>query len=55
MGKFNNELKESEMRYFNLINSILDILVELNLDLTITYINPQVYSLLGYSSEEIIV
>ena len=54
MGKFNNELKESEMRYFNLINSILDILVELNLDLTITYINPQVYSLLGYSSEEII-
>ncbi|MFX1571539.1 MAG: PAS domain S-box protein [Promethearchaeota archaeon] len=54
MSKFNNELKESETKYLNLINNILDILVELNLDLTITYINSQVYDLLGYSSEELI-
>jgi len=54
MSKFNNELKESEKRYLNLLNSILDILVEINLDLAITYINPQVYGLLGYSSEDLI-
>ena len=54
MSKFNNELKESETRYLNLINNILDILVEINLDLAITYINPQVNSLLGYSSKELI-
>jgi len=54
MSKFNNELKEPEMGYFNLINSILDVLIEFSLDLTITYINPQVYKVFGYSSEEII-
>ena len=50
----NSELKESEVRYLNLLNSILDILVEFNSNLIITYINSQVYGLLGYSSEEII-
>ncbi|MFX1312849.1 MAG: PAS domain-containing protein, partial [Promethearchaeota archaeon] len=54
MSKFNNALKESEMRYLNLINSILDLLIEINLDFEITYINPQIYDLLGYSSKELI-
>ena len=53
MSKLIDELKESEMRYFNLINSILDILLELSLDLTITYINTQGFDLLGYTSKEI--
>ncbi|MHA2283161.1 MAG: PAS domain S-box protein [Promethearchaeota archaeon] len=54
MSKFDNDLKTSEKRYFNLINSVLDVLIELNLDLTITYINPQVSEVFGYSSDEII-
>jgi len=54
MSKYNDKLGESEMRYSNLINSILDILIELDENLTIVFINPQVYSLLGYKSEEII-
>jgi PAS domain S-box-containing protein len=54
MSKFENDLKISEKRYFNLINSILDVLLELSLDLTITYINPQVLEVFGYSSDEII-
>jgi len=54
MSKFKNELQVSKTRYLNLINNILDILVELNLDLTIKYINSQVYELLGYSSEELL-
>ena len=54
MSKLHNDVKQSEARYSNLINSILDILIEINLDLTITYVNFQVYDLLGYSSEELI-
>ena len=53
MKRLNNDSNHLEMRYFNLLNSILDMLFELNTDLTITYANNQVYSLLGYSSEEI--
>lgn len=54
MNKFNKGVEESEIRYSNLINSIIDILLELSLDLTIIYINPYVYNLLGYSPEEMI-
>ncbi|MFX0031021.1 MAG: PAS domain S-box protein [Candidatus Hermodarchaeota archaeon] len=54
MSKPIDELNKSEIRCFNLINSILDILLELDLDLTITYINTQCFNLLGYKPEEII-
>ena len=54
MSNIENELETSEKRYFNLINSILDVLIELSLDLTITYINPQVFEVFGYSYDEII-
>ncbi|MFW9882040.1 MAG: PAS domain-containing protein, partial [Candidatus Thorarchaeota archaeon] len=54
MSKFENDPVKPEMRYFNLINSISDILIESNLDLTVTYINPQVYEVFGYSTDEII-
>ncbi|MFX1328430.1 MAG: PAS domain S-box protein [Promethearchaeota archaeon] len=54
MSKLINELKESERRYFNLISSILDLLLELSLDLTIKYINNSCFNLLGYSVEEML-
>ncbi len=54
MSKFKNDLKETEMKYFNLINRILDVIIEFDLDLNIIYINPQVYDISGYSSEELI-
>jgi len=54
MSKFDNETKEPEMGYFNLINSILDVVVELNTDLITTYISRQVHDLFGYSPEELI-
>ncbi|MFX1376745.1 MAG: PAS domain S-box protein [Promethearchaeota archaeon] len=54
MSKLKNDLRRPEMGYFNLINSILDVIIELDLDLTITYINDQVYDVYGYSTEEII-
>ena len=54
MNKSDNKPKEPEMGYFNLINSILDVLIELSLDLTITYINPHVYEVFGYYADELI-
>ena len=54
MSKFENDSKTLEKKYFNLINSILDVVVELDLDLIVNYINPQVYDLFGYIPEEII-
>ena len=54
MSNIEIDLKTAEKKYFNLINSILDIIVELDLDLIILYINPQVYDLFGYTPEDII-
>jgi len=54
MSKFENDSMTTEKKYFDLINSILDVLIELSLDLTITYVNQQVYEIFGYSSDEII-
>jgi PAS domain S-box-containing protein len=54
MSKIENDSKTPEKKYFNLINSILDIVVELDVDLIINYINPQVYNLFGYKPEEVI-
>ncbi|MFX1274207.1 MAG: PAS domain S-box protein [Promethearchaeota archaeon] len=44
----------SENRYEFLINNIQDVIVELDLDKTITYINPKVYNAFGYKQEEVI-
>ncbi|MFW9824798.1 MAG: PAS domain S-box protein, partial [Candidatus Thorarchaeota archaeon] len=46
--------EKPEMKYFNLINNILDVIVELDLGYKITFINPQVYDVFGYTSEEVI-
>ncbi|MFW9825323.1 MAG: PAS domain-containing protein, partial [Candidatus Thorarchaeota archaeon] len=46
--------EKPEMKYFNLINNILDVIVELDLEYKITFINPQVYDVFGYTSEEVI-
>jgi len=54
MRNFENDLKSPEKKYFYLINSILDIIVELDLDLIINYINPQVHDLFGFIPEEVI-
>ena len=54
MCKFENDSRAPEKKYFNLINSILDIIVELNLDFIISFINSQVYDVLGYSPDELI-
>ncbi|KKL20137.1 hypothetical protein LCGC14_2458480, partial [marine sediment metagenome] len=54
MDKFKNDINEAEMKYFSIVNNILDVIVELDLDFNITYINPQVHDLFGYSPEELI-
>ncbi|KKK44364.1 MAG: Signal transduction histidine kinase [Candidatus Lokiarchaeum sp. GC14_75] len=54
MDKSNEGISETELKYFNIINSILDIVVELDLDYKITYINSKDHDLLGYSKEELI-
>lgn len=53
MNKFKNDSITLEKKHFNLINSILDIIVEFDLDFNITFVNPQVYDLLGYSPEKL--
>ncbi|MFW9987816.1 MAG: PAS domain-containing protein, partial [Candidatus Odinarchaeota archaeon] len=54
MNPLKNELKKSEINYFNLLNNILDVVVELKLDFVIDYINPQILDLAGYQPDEII-
>jgi len=49
-----NMLKNSEIRYQCLIENILDIIAELDLDGTFTYVSPQVYDIFGYYPEELI-
>lgn len=47
-------MKKSVKEYQFLINNILDIIVEIDLDGTFTYLSPQVYDILGYTPEEVI-
>jgi len=47
-------LKNSEIRYQCLIDNILDVIAELDLGGTFTYVSPQVYGIFGYYPEEII-
>ncbi|MFX1481328.1 MAG: PAS domain S-box protein, partial [Promethearchaeota archaeon] len=48
------ELKKSEEKYKNLIKSINDLIIEVDLNRKITYASPQVRKILGYEPEEII-
>jgi len=49
-----NEKKLAENRYEFLINNIQDVVVELDLERTITYINSKVYTAFGFKPEEVI-
>ncbi|MFW9902745.1 MAG: PAS domain S-box protein [Candidatus Thorarchaeota archaeon] len=48
------EFQRSELKYQNLIDNMVDILVETNSDAIITFISPQVTDILAYSPEELI-
>ncbi|MCK4687133.1 MAG: PAS domain-containing sensor histidine kinase [Candidatus Lokiarchaeota archaeon] len=48
------KLRDSEEKYRNLVNNILDQIIETELDGTITYVSPQVYDIFGYKPEEVI-
>ncbi|MFX1322765.1 MAG: PAS domain S-box protein [Promethearchaeota archaeon] len=52
--KAEKQLKESEEKFRNLINNISDVLMEGDIDGTITYISHKIYDLAGYLSEELI-
>jgi len=49
-----NRLKESEEKYRNLISNLIDIIVEIDFDGTITFLSPQIYKILGYREDELI-
>ena len=48
------ELKRSEEKLRNLINNISDVLIESNIDGTITFISPQIYDIIGNQQKELI-
>ncbi len=52
--KINQKLRESEEIARNIINNISDVLMEGNIDGTITYISHQIYDINGYQSKELI-
>lgn len=54
MTATNEKLSESEIRYKFLIDSIPDVMGELDLDGTISFVSPQVYDLLGYHPDEMV-
>jgi len=47
-------LKESIKKYQFLVNNILDIITEIDLDGTFSYVSPRVYNIFGYRPEEVI-
>jgi PAS domain S-box-containing protein len=48
------KLRESEKKYRYLLDNIADVILEIDMNYTITYISPQVSDVIGYSVEEII-
>ena len=50
--KAEGELRESEEKYRLLADNTLDCIWKMNKDLRFTYVNPAIFSLLGFSSEE---
>jgi len=43
-----------ELRFHQIVNNVLDIIVEIDLNGTFTYVSPQVYDILGYYPDEVI-
>lgn len=54
MAEIKNILGEPIDKYQHLINNLLDVVFEIDLDGTITYMSPKVYDMFGYCPEEII-
>ncbi len=52
--KAERELRLSEENYRNLINNLQDVIAEIDTEGKVTYVSPQITSLLGYQLEEII-
>lgn len=48
------KIKKSEEKYRTLINSIVDVIIELDSRGTFTFVNPRVFDLFGYQPEEMI-
>ncbi|MFX1236466.1 MAG: PAS domain S-box protein [Promethearchaeota archaeon] len=48
-----NTKEEDQDRYEFLVNSIMDIIIEIDLEMKITYINSKVYDITGYHPEEV--
>ncbi len=48
------KLKESEEKYRSLIDNLTDIILELDINGTITYISPQCYNIVGYQQNELV-
>ena len=48
------ELKKSEEKIRNLVNNLSDVLIELDIDGTITYVSPQIFELFEYQPNVII-
>jgi PAS domain S-box-containing protein len=47
-------LKKSEEKYRNLVLNLVDILLEIDLNGIVTYVNPQCFDILGYQPSELI-
>ena len=54
MVELENILQESEEKYKLLINSILDVIAEVELDGAFSFISPRVYNIFGYKPNEVI-
>ncbi|KKN40416.1 hypothetical protein LCGC14_0733700 [marine sediment metagenome] len=54
MSEVNNILRDFQDKSEFLINNITDVITEVDLDGTFTYVSPQVYDIFGYKPEEII-
>jgi len=54
LKKAQEEIKRSEEKYRNLVETTSDIIWETNTDGKFTYINPRIENILGYTPEEII-
>ena len=54
MVEIGSILKASEDKYQFLINNILDVIAEIDLDGTFSYISSRVYDIFGYKPEEVI-
>ncbi len=48
------QLTESEEKYRNLINNLTEIILEIDLKGTVTYVSPQCYEIMGYHPTELI-